>query len=95
MSALLTDNASPILSSVVISDNSSGSTDNATGDNVTVSITATDTFDGLLLYHRHASDNISAASFDNFTSQGTSVSESVLHPFTSTPDNGTLTYTCG
>jgi hypothetical protein len=96
VNTLLTDNASPILSSVVISDNSSGSTDNATGDNVTLSLSATDTF-GVISYYitDNASDNITAArdngSFDNFTNQGTSVSENVTYTFTSTPDNGTLT----
>jgi hypothetical protein len=90
--ATLNDNASPIISSSIISDNSSGSTSTASGDNVTVSITAADTF-GVMSYYTtdNASDNISAATFDNFSTQGTSVSQSVLHTFSSTPNNGTLT----
>jgi hypothetical protein len=91
--ATLIDNASPIITanSVVISDNGSGSTDNATGDNVTLSISATDTF-GVVSYYitDNASDNLSTE-FDNFTSQGTSVSQNVLYSFSSQPDNGTLT----
>jgi len=77
--------------SVVISDNSSSSTDNATGDNVTLTISATDTF-GVVSYYvtDNASDNLSA-SFNNFANPGTSISESVLYSFNSTPDNGTLT----
>jgi hypothetical protein len=90
--ATLNDNASPIISSAIVSDNSSGSTSTASGDNVTVSITAADTF-GVMSYYitDNASDNISAATFDNFSTQGTSVSQSILHTFSSTPDNGTLT----
>lgn len=84
----LIDNVSPTLSSVVLSYPTSGSTVNITGTTANVQIVGSDLF-GVTGYYitDNASYTPQAGEYDNFTSPGTSVAETVSHTF----DNNGLT----
>ena len=72
------DNGSPAISSVVVSNAQGGSTTTLFGDNTTVAVTATDLF-GVQGYFvtDNASYTPSLNEYDNFTTQGRSVTQSI------------------
>jgi hypothetical protein len=82
-SMVLLDNASPVITSITVQ-SPSGDDAVMTGDNASVVIAAADLF-GVQSYFisDNASDNLSAATFTNFSSPATSISSTVQHTFNS------------